>query len=167
MNKKTMLLLYLAFIFVFISGCKSSSEQYKASSYTSSQVNQRQEAKTIEIIAIMPAKVQIDNSQAKNNAQKAGSLVGAVTGAVIGDNQGEALIGGVVGAGAGVLAGSFVQGKTIVDGVTLTYSENNKVYTSSQVGLPCEFQLGTALVVSTQKNETRVQPNAQCPVEKK
>ena len=68
-------------------------------------------------------------------------------------------IGGAVGAGAGSLVGSTV----LVDGVTIGYSEDNHIYTSTQVGKMCEFKQGVALVVTAKANETRIQPNAQCP----
>jgi hypothetical protein len=56
----------------------------------------------------------------------------------------------------------LVSDKVMVDAVSLTYSENNKIYTSTQVGQACEFKPGVALVISTQANETRVQPNSVC-----
>jgi hypothetical protein len=47
------------------------------------------------------------------------------------------------------------------------YIENDKIFTSAQVGKPCEYKVNeTALIISTGPNETRIQPNATCPVEK-
>jgi outer membrane lipoprotein SlyB len=69
----------------------------------------------------------------------------------------------VVGGVAGAAAGSLVPASTLVDGVTIGYTEAGNTLTSTQVGEMCQFQMGKALVVSTQQNETRVQPNAACP----
>ncbi|MFP3098520.1 hypothetical protein I4W53_20105, partial [Kluyvera sichuanensis] len=41
--------------------------------------------------------------------------------------------------------------------------EGTKVYTSTQVGKACQFTNGLAVVISTNYNETRIQPNATCP----
>ncbi len=152
---------------VALVGCQSTGEQYKASTYKADQVNQRQEAKTVNIIAVVPSKIEIDNTESKETAMKAGAILGGIAGALIGGGGGRynygagALGGGLVGAGAG----SMVSDKKLVDGVTLTYSENKKIFTSTQVGLNCEFKPGIALVVMTTTNETRVQPNATCPKE--
>ncbi len=154
----------LSFVIVTgLVGCQSPGERYEASTYNVNELNRRQEAKTIQIIAILPAKVEVDNSQAKSDATKLGALAGAIGGAVIGRNQGKALIGGAIGGTTGAVLGSSVSGQTIVDGVTITYSEDGKIYSSTQVGRSCEFQPGTALVIMTNPNDTRVQPNATCP----
>lgn len=65
------------------------------------------------------------------------------------------------------MAGSMVKDKIIVEGVSLSYSEKGKIYTSTQAGKRCQFQKGTALLITTKTNETRIQPNAECPAEKK
>lgn len=59
----------------------------------------------------------------------------------------------------------MVSDKVLVEGVTIAYSENGKMFTSTQVGKLCEYKSGDAVVVTTQ-NETRVQANATCPVVK-
>ena len=46
------------------------------------------------------------------------------------------------------------------------HKEGKKVYTSTQVGKQCQFTTGLAVVISTAYNETRIQPNAQCPEKK-
>ncbi len=53
--------------------------------------------------------------------------------------------------------------KTLVEGVSLTYKEGTKVYTSTQVGKECQFTTGLAVVITTTYNETRIQPNTKCP----
>ncbi|WP_219588355.1 hypothetical protein [Vibrio parahaemolyticus] len=151
---------------ISLSACQSTGEQHKASTYTTAQLNSKQAAKTIEIIAVLPAKVEVDNTEAKQMATKAGSLLGLVAGAAIGSskNTESGVLGGLGGGLVGGTAGSMVEDKVLVDGVTLTYSENNEIFTSTQVGAACEFKVGTALVITTQADETRVQPNAECPV---
>ncbi|MCS1291357.1 hypothetical protein NX018_00440, partial [Escherichia coli] len=51
----------------------------------------------------------------------------------------------------------------LVEGVSLTYKEGTKVYTSTQVGKECQFTTGLAVVITTTYNETRIQPNTKCP----
>ncbi|KAE8178203.1 hypothetical protein [Photobacterium carnosum] len=147
---------------VILSGCGVTGEQYKASTYQVSALNQKQEAKTINIIAVTPAKVQVDNKEAKKDVAAVGGFLGSIAGAFIGNNQGETLVGGVLGGVTGGASSMLVSDKVMVDAVSLTYSENNKIYTSTQVGQACEFKPGVALVISTQANETRVQPNSVC-----
>lgn len=124
--------------------------------------------KTVNIISILPAKVAVDNAQNKRNAQAFGALIGAVAGGVIGHNVGSGsnsgTTAGAVGGGAvGAAAGSMVNDKTLVEGVSLTYKEGTKVYTSTQVGKECQFTTGLAVVITTTYNETRIQPNTKCP----
>ncbi len=77
--------------------------------YQTDQLNTKQETKTVNIISILPAKVAVDNSQNKRNAQAFGALIGAVAGGVVGHNVGSgsnsgttagAVGGGAVGAAA-------------------------------------------------------------------
>ena len=67
------------------------------------------------------------------------------------------------GGAVGAAAGSMVNDKTLVEGVSLTYKEGTKVYTSTQVGKECQFTTGLAVVITTTYNETRIQPNTKCP----
>ena len=166
MKNRSVLALSIIAASLLASGCASNGEQYKASVYNTNQLNQKQEAETINIIAVLPAQVEVNNSQEKATAQKAGAILGAIAGALIGNNQGGdgALIGGAAGGIAGGVTGSMVSNTVLVDGVSITYSEHNKIYTSTQIGETCEFKPGVALVISTEKNETRVQPNSSCPV---
>ncbi|STJ28132.1 putative lipoprotein [Escherichia coli] len=141
---------------------------HAADVYQTDQLNTKQETKTVNIISILPAKVAVDNSQNKRNAQAFGALIGAVAGGVIGHNVGSGsnsgTTAGAVGGGAvGAAAGSMVNDKTLVEGVSLTYKEGTKVYTSTQVGKECQFTTGLAVVITTTYNETRIQPNTKCP----
>lgn len=160
----------LATIFL---GC-ANNQQLGADVYDATQLNTKQEAKTIQIITVTPAKVLVDNKQNKQTAQTIGGILGAVGGAIIGYNVGGgsrgagALAGGAGGGAIGLAAGSMVDDKVVVDGVTITYKENNKIYSSTQAGKVCQFKAGEiALLITTQSNETRIQPNAVCPEDKK
>ena len=162
--KKNLIVLSLASAMA-VTGCQSTGESYEASTYKADQVNQKQEAKTIKIIAVTPAKIEIDNTESKETAETAGLILGALGGALLGQASNNSAAGGILGGVAGAGAGSLVSDKKLVDGVTLTYSEDNKIFTSTQVGKSCEFAPGVALVIMTKANETRVQPNAVCPKE--
>ncbi len=155
-----------------LAGCATTGEQYGASVYKAGQVNQAQNVKTIQILAVVPAKIEVDNSKAKQNAQAAGALVGALLGAAAGDknrnNRGKATAAGTVAGGTigAAVAGGIASDVVLVDGVTITYKDGNQVLSSTQVGRACEFKAGQiAMLVSTNNNETRIQPNSpeNCP----
>jgi outer membrane lipoprotein SlyB len=156
-------------VVVGLAGCQAPGDQYAANVYTVGQVNSRQAAETIDILAVLPARVQVDNSQNKRAAQIAGGILGALAGGVAGANIGHyhqtnAVLGAAGGGVAGAAAGSLVSDTVLVDGVSLTYKDNGKVFNSAQVGRLCEFAPGTAIMVSTGPNETRIQPNTACPI---
>lgn len=158
------------FAIIVMSGCAATGENLKGNVYKAGQVNTVQEARGIKILKLMPAQVEVDNSQQKQQAQVVGGVLGALAGG-LGGGLGRIGTGGTVattagGAALGVAAGSLVSDKVLVEGVTIAYSENGKMFTSTQVGRLCEYKLGDAVVVSTGQNETRVQPNTTCPVEK-
>ncbi|RKF20371.1 glycine zipper 2TM domain-containing protein [Alginatibacterium sediminis] len=168
-----------------LSGCAATGEQHRADSYNVDAINTQVEAKTIEIVAILPAKVAVDNSANKENAQMAGAIIGALVGAAAGSESNSrygTAAGGVAGAGVGSAIGSTVEDTTMVDGVQLTYRQeviedietvvdgkravetvkHKKTFISAQVGAMCEFKNGVALLVTTVRNETRIQPNNAC-----
>ena len=162
-----------------LAGCNVTTDHLGADVYDTTELNTKQQTKTVNIISILPAKVAVDNSEAKNRAQTAGALlgsaIGAVGGAIAGDKyKGKshsgavtgAVAGGVAGGTVGALAGGAVKDKLIVEGVRLTYKEGNDIYTSTQAGRACQFQPGTAVTITTKANETRIQPNAACPDKK-
>jgi outer membrane lipoprotein SlyB len=167
MNKLT--LSTLAFtVTALLAGCSTSGEQYSANVYKAGQVNSRQAAKTVKILAVMPAKIEVDNTEGKQNAQMIGGILGAVAGGVVGNKVSNhsktgTVVGVAGGAGVGAAAGSLVKDTVLVDGVSLTYVEDGQTYNSAQVGKMCEFAPGVALVISTDGEETRLQPNATCP----
>ncbi len=156
-----------------LSGCMSTGEKHQANVFKANQVNSQQEVKVINIIAILPAKVEVSNKENKQAAQTAGAIFGAILGAAVNNNQRNSTLGGnalagAVGGAVGGATGSLVSDTTLVDGVSLTYKdvESGKVLNSAQVGLPCEYKTGEAIMISTSEKETRIQPNATCPKEK-
>ena len=157
---------------VGIAGCQAPGDQYAANVYTAGQVNSRQAAETVDILAVMPAKVQVDNSQNKRTAQVVGGILGALAGGAAGANVGHAhqtntVLGAAGGGVAGAAIGSLVPDTALVDGVSIAYNDKGKVFNSAEVGRLCEFAPGTAIMVSTSPTETRIQPNAVCPVTQK
>ncbi|MEB6647665.1 glycine zipper 2TM domain-containing protein [Enterobacter kobei] len=171
-SKKTLLsIALLTASITALSGCQSNADQYAADVYDAGQLNAKQETKTVNIISVLPAKVAVDNTANKQAAQTFGAILGAVVGGVAGHNVGSGsglgTTAGAVGGGAvGAAAGTLVKDKSIVEGVSLTYKEGTKVFTSTQVGKACQFTTGLAVVISTKNNETRIQPNTTCPVKK-
>ncbi|WP_125282431.1 glycine zipper 2TM domain-containing protein [Escherichia albertii] len=151
-----------------LAGCQSNADDHAADVYQTDQLNSKQETKTVNIISVLPAKVAVDNTKNKQAAQTFGAVLGAVAGGVVGHNVGSGsslnTTAGAVGGGAA--ADSMVSDKTLVEGVSLTYKDGKKVYTSTQVGKQCQFTTGLAVVISTAYNETRIQPNATCPEKK-
>lgn len=91
----------------FIAACADPGASHKANVFKAGQVNQRQEVKTVNIIAVQLAKVEVSNQRNKDIAEGVGFLLGAVVGAAIGEgnNRGgqSAIIGGAVEADAGRL----------------------------------------------------------------
>lgn len=168
-------------IAVFAASCSATGEGYRANSYSTQQVNTRQEARVIEIVTATPAKIIVDNSEQKQKAQIGGATLGALAGGLAGGlgglssggTAGTTIAGGVVGAAAGSMAPDSVP----VDGVTIAYrdGQNGRIFTSSQVGQTCEFVPGPSLLVwmadgprtsTGEPVETRVQPNSTCPQHK-
>ena len=155
-----------------LAGCQATGENYRSDVYKAGQVNSVQSAKTINILAVMPAKVEVDNSKQKQSAQVFGALLGAVGGGVVGHSLGDqsatnTAIGAAGGAALGTAAGSLVEDSVLVDGVSITYELDMETFNSAQVGAVCEFVPGRAIMISTSATETRIQPNAVCPAPEK
>lgn len=152
-----------------MTGCAVNTDDLGADVYEASQLNYKQETKTVDILSIVPAKVAVDNTSKKEMAQTAGTILGAVIGAIAGYNvsghtsTAGAVAGGAAGGTIGAASGGLVNDKVIVDAVSLTYKEGTNVYSSTQAGKACQFKPGTALVIMTKANETRIQPNSTCP----
>jgi outer membrane lipoprotein SlyB len=155
--------------FLFLQGCvlNSTGEKYRSSSYQVSQVNQKQAVQVIDILAILPAQIEVDNSEVQQNRALLGAMLGAAGGAAIGNAVGgrNTLAGGLLGGAAGVAAASTSENTVLVEGVTITFVQHDKTYSSSQVGSSCEFKPGAAVMVSTSATETRIQPNSSCPAD--
>jgi outer membrane lipoprotein SlyB len=152
---------------ISIQGCATGAN-LQSNVYSAGEVNQRQEAEVVEILAVLPAKVQVSNEEARRLAQTGGAVLGAIGGVAIGNNVKNAnantrVAGGVAGGAVGGVAGSLVPGTVLVDGVSLTYVQDGKTFNSAQVGKICEFKPGKAIVVSANPNETRIQANSTCP----
>jgi uncharacterized protein YcfJ len=153
-----------------LSGCAATGANLQSNVYKAGQVNTAQAARSIQIITVLPAQIEVDNSEQKKQAQVGGAILGALAGGLGGGFGG---IGGlgtagttIAGGAVGAAAGSLVSDKVLVEGVSIAYSENGKMFTSAQVGKACEYRVGTTIIISTSPTETRIQPNASCPVEK-
>src|SRR5690606_29393319 len=129
---------------IALAGCQATGEQYQADVFDASQVNTQQEAKTVKIITVSPTRIKVSNEKNKKAAMMVGGVLGALGGAALGNqnNTDTAIVGGVAGGAAGAMAGSLVNDTTLVPGVLIGYAEGGKIFTSAQVGRPCEFQVG-------------------------
>ncbi len=167
MKKNTKIAAAAALSAVFLlGGCASGGTYYRADTYTANQVNRVQEVNTVEIIAINAARVAVPNSSNRETAQLAGAILGAIAGAAIGNHNNHStsarVMGGLAGGAVGGLAGGAVGGDstTYTDGVQIIYkTAGGRVLQTSQVGQPCEFKTGTAILVAPTPSEARIQPN--------
>lgn len=166
MNNKIKTVAILVSTAMAVVGC-ATGEQHRADSYSADMVNTAQDVKPVMILALNPAKVQVDNTEGKKKAQLGGAVVGALLGGAAGgtakDKSGAKVAGGAaVGGVVGAAAGSMVDEKILVDGVSIIFKEDGKgkkPKTSTQVGKLCEFKVGDAFMFTTKTNETRIQPN--------
>ncbi len=148
-----------------LAGCANDGTAYRSDVYWSGQVNQAQEVKTVQIIAVMPARITVDNRSDRSESSTMGMILGALAGAAVGatvSDSPDAVIAGTVGGAAlGNIAGKGVSGRAenFVDGVQITFRYDDKIFNSAQVGRVCEYKTGTAIMVSPSPNETRIQPN--------
>lgn len=147
-------------------GCVATGDVYRSDVYSTRLVNQAQEVQPVEIIAVLPARVAVENDEGRAAAQTAGAIIGALVGIAAGnqsnrwDRSGNRVMGGLGGAVAGGMIGNALSGeRTLVDGVQITFRQGNRVLQSSQVGRVCEYKVGTAIMVSPAPNVTRIQPN--------
>ena len=163
-NKRELVLSTVILFCLTISACTTTGDKYRASSYRSTQVNQKQAAEVIEIIAILPAQVEVDNTEAQKKRQILGAILGAAGGAAIGNAVGgnNTAAGGLLGGAAGAVVASTTENTVLVEGVTLTFVQDSKTYSSSRVGRACEFKPGRAVMISMRADETRIQPNNSC-----
>lgn len=154
---------FIIAIALLLVACVDPGARHQANVYSTGQVNQRQEVKTISILSIVPAKVEVDNSHNQKIAKSVVGLLGAVAGVALGNNSGNELAGGLIGGVAGNAVGGLVaKNKILVDGVQIIYQEGSRTLSSAQVGRPCDYAIGTALAIVTDANETRIQSNHNC-----
>jgi outer membrane lipoprotein SlyB len=152
-----------------LAACAQPGAESAANVYTQGQVNTRQKADVVNILAVMPAKVQVSNAENQRTAQIAGGLLGAAAGAGLGAGLAHhnvlatGTVGAVGGGAVGAAAGSLVPGQVLVDGVSITYTEHGSTFSSVQVGRTCEYVPGQAIMIATTPTETRIQPNHECP----
>lgn len=154
-----------------LGACVNPGDESRPDVYDQSQVNAIQRGRVVTIISVSSARVRVNNAQNHQTAQVVGGILGAALGAGLASGAGGAGWGGGLAAGAGGTAagalagGAISQGQAIVKGVTIAYQDRagGEALLSTQVGRPCEYHPGTALLVTTSSNETRVQPNASCP----
>lgn len=159
-----------------LAGCATDGTRYRSDTYYATAVNQAQQVRTVEILAIGVAKVAIPNDVRRDDSGNLGMIIGAIAGAAIGNQShshrfSNRIVGGLAGAAVGHMVGDSLTGSgsgvDYVDGVQLTFRYKNKLYNSAQVGLPCEYKTGLAVMISTSPTETRIQPNnpGACPVQ--
>jgi outer membrane lipoprotein SlyB len=152
-----------------LAACAQPGAESAANVYTQGQVNTRQKADVVNILAVMPAKVQVSNAENQRTAQIAGGLLGAAAGAGLGAGLAHhnvlatGTVGAVGGGAVGAAAGSLVPGQVLVDGVSITYTDHGSTFSSVQVGRTCEYVPGQAIMIATTPTETRIQPNHECP----
>ncbi len=157
--------LLLAASVAALAGCQATGDQYRSDVYSAGQVNQAQQVQTVQIIAISPARIAVDNSSDQLTSQVVGGVVGGILGAVLGnqlDNHRSAgtNIGAIAGAALGAATGGTTSGsESLVNGVQLTFKLNGRLFNSAQVGQMCEFKIGPAIMTSTGTTSTRIQPN--------
>lgn len=162
---KAKLALCAAFTAALLAGCATDGSMYRSDVYTAGQVNQMQEVRTVEIIAVQSARVAVGNTEDRTDARNIGMILGAIAGAAIGNHNNHStsarVMGGLAGGALGGIAGQSVGGnrQELVNGVQITFRDGNKLYNSAQVGQVCEFKTGTAIMVSQSPTETRIQPN--------
>lgn len=164
MNKKIAAIGSLAGV-LMLAGCANDGTAYRSDVYWAGQVNQAQAVKTVQIIAVMPARITVDNRYQRDESATVGTILGALAGAVVGvvvSDSPDAVVAGTVGGAAlGNLTGKGVSGsgERFVEGVQITFRQGDRIFNSAQVGRVCEFKTGTAIMVSPSPNETRIQPN--------
>ena len=146
-----------------LAACVDPGATHKANTFKAGQVNQRQEVKAVTILAINPAQVEVSNKRNQEIVEGIGFVLGALIGGAIGGEHNRSQGGATAGAIVGAESGRLGQGSTtLVDGVQIVYREGARILQSAQVGKPCEYAPGAALVTVTQANETRVQSNHTC-----
>ena len=100
---------------LLLAGCANDGTAYRSDVYWAGQVNQAQEVKTVQIIAVMPARVTVDNRRDRSDSATMGTILGALAGAAVGavvSDSPDAVVAGTVGGAAlGNVAGKGFSGR--------------------------------------------------------
>lgn len=146
-----------------LAGCQANGDIYRSDVYQAGQVNQAQQVQTVEIIALQPARVAVNNSSDRTTNQLLGTVLGGILGGVIGnsiDSGTGTTVGAIAGGALGAAGASYASPQeALVNGVQITFRMNGRIFNSAQVGKMCEFKYGPAIMVSTGPTSTRIQPN--------
>lgn len=156
--------------FLILGACASPGEESRPDVYDQSQVNSLQQARVVQIVSVSRARVNVDNTKNHKKSRMWGSLLGGALGAGLATGVGHVgwgagLASGLGGLAAGaLLGGEATDTQKIIRGVMITYQnrEGGALFMSTQIGRPCEYKPGNALLVTTAAQETRIQPNASC-----
>ena len=155
-----------------LAACSTPGEEYRPDVFDQSQVNQAQDQRVVNIVAVSAARTRVQNEHNHQVSELSGAAIGAGLGAGLGTAFGGGLAGGLAGVAGGAIGGmvggQVVQNKAIVSSVIVTYDDPRLVgtHSSTQIGRVCEYKLGNALLLLTAQGETRVQPNSECPKNK-
>lgn len=151
-----------------LSGCANDNARYRADVYGPGSLNQAQAVKTVEILSVQTARIALPNETKNSAAQLAGTVAGAAAGMILGNQFGHGpgsrqdarIFGGIAGGILGNRASNLAAGETdYQQGVQITFRDGNQMFTSVQVGNPCEYQLGTAVMIQETARGSRIQPN--------
>ena len=154
---------------ITLCGCATPQDRYGGDVYDASETNRMRQSDRIEIVDVLPAKINVERSEG-NTGKILGGVAGGTTGAVIGHKLGKhsnsrrlaETVGLVGGAVVGAVAGDAIQNsQKTVQGSNIIYKLNGKEYSSVQADPPCRFRRGKAKLIHI-GNETRVQPNSGC-----
>ena len=101
---------------LLLAGCANDGTAYRSDVYWAGQVNQAQEVKTVQIIAVMPARVTVDIVAIAVTRLRwvpfLALLAGAAVGAVVSDSPDAVVAGTVGGAALGNVAGKGFSGRS-------------------------------------------------------
>ena len=95
---KAKLALCAALTAALLAGCATDGSMYRSDVYTAGQVNQMQEVRTVEIIAVQSARVAVGNTEDSTDARNIGMILGAIAGAAIGNHNNHSTSARVMGA---------------------------------------------------------------------
>jgi len=157
---------FLMAVISLLSGCSTTSENMQSNSTVAGLGDTVQSPNPIKITAVTSIKLKADNAQAQFAAAQLAALTRGIGGRFGGvgslGTAGTTIDGGTLGNSTGLM----IPDKVLVDGVSITYLANEKMFTTAQPGRACDFQPGSATLLSDGDNETRVQSNARCQTDK-